>query len=69
MYHMDVDKLNGKIAECRTTKEAIADAIGVDRSTFYRRLRDGKLQIQDIHRICTFLHLTSSEAVSIFLAQ
>ena len=37
MFHVDVNKLNGKIAERNTTKEAVADAIGVNRSTFYRR--------------------------------
>lgn len=69
MYHVDMDKLNGKIAECRTTKEAVATCIGVNRSTFYRRLRDGQLRIGDIHGICDVLNLSRDEAVDIFLAQ
>lgn len=69
MYHVDLDKLNGKIVERRTTKEAIADEIGIDRSTFYRRLRSGKLLVGDIHKMCEYLHLSTPEAVEIFLAQ
>lgn len=68
MYHVDVDKLNGKIVERRTTKEAVASEIGVDRSTFYRRIRSGKLLIGDIHKMCEILNLSTTEAVDIFLA-
>ena len=69
VYHVDLDKLNGKIVERRTTKEAIADEIGVDRSTLYRRLKSGKLLVGDIHKMCEVLSLSTSEAVEIFLAQ
>lgn len=47
MYHIDVNKLKGKIAERNTTKEALADAIGINRSTFYRRLKTSTLTIRD----------------------
>ncbi len=68
MYHVDVDKLNGKIAERRTSKEALADAIGVDRSTLYRRISNGKLLVEDAHKISEALSLTKAEAIEIFLA-
>lgn len=68
MYHVDVNKLNGKIAERNTTKGALADAIGINRSTFYRRLKTSTLTIRDIHGICKELSLTANEAVEIFLA-
>jgi len=69
MYCVDIDKLNGKIVERATTKEAIADEIGIDMSTFNRRLKSGKLLIGDIHKMCKVLDLSSSEAIEIFLAQ
>lgn len=68
MYHIDLDKLNGKIVERGTTKEAIAGEIGVDRSTFYRRLKQNKLLVGDVHKMCEVLRLTPAEAVDIFLA-
>lgn len=69
MYYVDEDKLNGKIVECRTTKERIADEIGVDRSTFYRRLKSSTLRLSDVHKMCECLNLTDAEAISIFLAR
>lgn len=69
MYHVDTNKLNGKITERQTTKEAVASEIGIDRSTFYRRLRSGKLLIGDVHKMCEVLDLSTTEAVEIFLAQ
>ncbi len=68
MYHIDLDKLNGKIVECRTTKEAIADDLGIDRSTLFRRIRTGTLRVGDIHGICNCLNLSREEAMDIFLA-
>ncbi len=69
MYHVDVDKLNGKITERQTTKEAVADGIGVDRSTFYRRLKANRLLVRDAHKICDYLRLNEQEAIDIFLAK
>lgn len=69
MYRIDVNKLNGKIVERATTKEAIADEIGIDRSTFYRRLKNGKLLIGDMHKICDVLKLSTEEAIEIFLVR
>lgn len=69
MYHVDEDKLNGKIAECRTTKEAIAEEIGVNKSTFYRRLKHASLRLSDVHKMCEVLRLTNEEAIAIFLAR
>ncbi len=68
MYHVDLDKLNGKIVERGTTKDAIAADIGIDRSTFYRRLKQNKLLIGDVHKMCVVLRLTPAEAMDIFLA-
>lgn len=69
MYHVNIDKLNGKIAEKQTTKEALADGIGIDRSTFYRRLKENRLLVSDAHKICDYLRLSGQEAIDIFLAQ
>ena len=69
MYRVNTRKLSGKIVEKGTTKEAIADEIGIDKSTFYRRLRNNKLLITDVHKICEILELSISEMADIFLAE
>lgn len=37
----NVDKLKGKIKEMRLTPEKLAEAIGIDKSTMYRKLGNG----------------------------
>lgn len=69
MYHVDQKKLDGKIVEKGKTKEAIATACNIDRSTLHRRIKSGTLRISDIHAICTELNLSGAEAMEIFLAQ
>lgn len=69
MFCIDIDKLNGKIVERGTTKEALAAAIGINRSTLHRRLKNGSLRVGDVHKICEVLRLTAAEAMEIFLSQ
>jgi len=66
---VNILKLKGKIVETNTTCEVVADYLGVDRSTFYRRLKTGGTQftVGEMHKIVEFLSLTSEEVKSIFL--
>lgn len=67
---VDTNKLRGKIVECGLTQEHVAKSIGVDRSTFYRKMREdgSEFSIGEMHSICNVLSLTSEEAVAIFLS-
>lgn len=67
MYNLNINKLNGKIVEKGMTKETLASAIGVDRSTFFRRLKNNKLLLSDVHKISKALDLTTEEAMHIFM--
>ena len=69
MPTIDVNKLNGKIVENGMTKESLAALLGIDRSTFFRRIKNNRLLLADVHCICSALHLTNDEAVSIFLSR
>lgn len=64
-----VDKIRGKIAEINTTQEAIADELGIDRTTFYRRMASGglKFTIGEIQDLVKVLELSNEEAIDIFL--
>lgn len=61
-------RLKGKIIERGNTQENVANAIGMDRTTFYRKLKDGgdKFTIGEIHRIVSAVPLSKDEAIDIF---
>lgn len=65
---MDVQKLKGKIVEAGTTQEAVADYIGMDRSTFYRKMkRSGNtFTVEEMNKIVKCISLNVDDAVSIF---
>lgn len=68
---VNINKLKGKIVEKGTTVESVAKAIGIDTSTFYRKLQNSgaKFTIKEADNITSFLGLEASEATSIFFAQ
>lgn len=65
----NMDVLRGKITEKKITHEELAKKIGIDPSTFSRKMKsDGvNFTVGQMHRIVDALALTPSEAASIFL--
>jgi DNA-binding XRE family transcriptional regulator len=67
--NVNIAKLKGKIIEKGFTPETLATAIGVDRSTMYRKLTAiEKFTIGEARKIKLVLDLTNEEAVEIFLS-
>lgn len=68
--HVDKDSLKGKIVARGLTQEQVAVQIGMDRSTFSRKMQNNALNfsVGEMHRLCKILQLTSEEAKQIFLA-
>ncbi len=65
---VNVQRLKGKIVEKNNTQECVADAIGIDRSTFYRKMKNGGngFTVGEIHSMVESIPLTKEEAVDIF---
>lgn len=65
----NMDKLRGKMAEKRITQEELAERIGIDPSTFCRKMKTEGVTftVGQMHKIVEVLNLSSTEAVSIFL--
>ena len=65
----NMDLLRGKIAERKTTQEELALKIGINPSTFSRKMStDGvNFTVGQMHKIAEVLSLTPAEASSIFL--
>lgn len=65
---VSINKLRGKIVECGLTIESLADMMGMNRSTLYRRLNTGgeNISIKEANQLKEILHLTPIEATDIF---
>lgn len=67
----NVDKLKGAIKEKRLSPEKVAEIIGIDKSTMYRKLNNGgdEFTIKQADIISQALCLTAEEAQAIFFSQ
>lgn len=68
---VNVNKLKGKIVERGLTVEALAEKLGVNKSTIYRKIdNDGAtFTIREANLICGILNLSGQEATEIFFSQ
>ena len=68
---VNVNKLKGKIVECGLSVQELADKIGVDKATLYRKLNaNGEtFLIKEADAISKVLGLTGEEVNAIFFSQ
>lgn len=67
---INVKKLD-ELIELRSSKQKVADKIGINRSTFYRKM-NGKVKgfsIEEAQKIADVVPLTNEEAVEIFFGE
>lgn len=66
---MNINKLRGKMVEKGINVERLAELIGVDRSSMYRKFNNfEKVTIGEAVKIQTVLDLSGEEATEIFLS-
>ena len=64
------DKLRGKMAEKRCTAERLANHLGINPVTFYRKTRgESEFTRSEIQHIATLLELTMQDIRDIFFAE
>lgn len=64
---INTSKLKGLIVERGTTQQAVADSIGIDRSTFYRKMKKGgDFSIEEAKKMKEEIPLSDDEAITIF---
>ena len=68
---VNVNKLKGKIVECGMNVETLADTIGMDKSTLYRKINSNgcNFTIREADLISKALNLAYSEVNAIFFSQ
>jgi len=66
---LDIAKLSNEITQKGLTVNMLADSIGVNKSTLYRKLNKGgdKFLLWEIESIIKILGLSKEKAVEIFL--
>ena len=66
---MNTSKLKAIIVEKVYTQEELASDFGIDKSTFYRKIKNGgSFSIKEANAIVEAMKLTRDEAISIFFA-
>jgi len=67
---INVDKLNEKINHNNLTLGGLADTVGINRSTFYRKVKGGGggFVLWEIKSLIVHLKLSKEETYEIFLA-
>ena len=66
---MNVNKLKAKIVEMGMNVESLAEAIGIDRSSLYRKLNNSeRITIGEAQKMKDALSMSDDEAYEIFLA-
>ncbi len=65
---IDINKLKGKIAEQGLTGAKIASTLGINQSTYYRKLNNGggAFTISQAQTIAKVLKLSNDECAAIF---
>jgi len=68
---VNINKLKGKIVENGMTVTTLAEKIGVDRATLYRKLSNNgeTMLIKDANSIVAALNLSADDALAIFFSQ
>lgn len=68
---VDIDLLKKSIAASGKTKETVAKELGIDYSTFARKMNSEALafSIGQMHKMVDVLDLSAEQAKSIFFAQ
>ena len=65
---INIRKLKGKMAENDMTATKLASKIGVNRTTFYRKLNSGggSFTVEELQNIVEALNMTPDEVMNIF---
>jgi len=65
---MNLDRLKGKIVECRKTYQECADYLGMSIATFSDKMNGKrKFYIDELDRLGDFLGMTKEEKADLFL--
>lgn len=64
----NMNRLRGRFIEAEISVEGMADRLGINRSTMYRKISEKgeAFTVREVNRMINVLHLTPEDAFSIF---
>ena len=65
---LDVQKLKGKIIEKGKNVESVSADLGINPTTFYRKMKNNSFEIREVDKLARILSLNSKEATAIFFS-
>lgn len=66
---IDVNKLRGAIIEKGKTQQEVAYEIGMNKSTFYKKMKEGgNFSIREVQKLFETIPLSKEKAIEIFFA-
>ncbi len=70
-YKVDYNKLRSKFVENGLTVVQVSEIMGINKDTFYRRVRNGgsKLRLEDMWCLINLLKLSEQDVSDIFVAE
>lgn len=67
---VNINKLKAKMVEREMNVESVAEKIGIDKATLYRRLKNpSEITIREADALAEVLEMTFEEATTIFFSQ
>lgn len=66
---LDVKKLKSKLIENGKNVEMISADVGMDRASFYRKMKNNSFEIREADKIIEVLNLSGKEASAIFFSE
>ena len=71
MINVNIDRLRGLMTEHHITQDALAVALGINRSTLYRKISEGgaRFTAEEIFKMKDYIPLTDKEVIDIFLSK
>lgn len=61
-----INKLRARIVEREMTIGTVADRMGINRSTFYRKMRTGEFTVREVRSLSEILNLSPDQITEIF---
>jgi hypothetical protein len=63
---MNANKLKAKTIENGINVDTLSKIVGIDRGTFYRKLRENRFSVEEAGKISAELNLSAEEIIDIF---